>query len=233
MTAFFILCEKGFKRRPEQDLTAKRIRTNLLLAGTNTILVRALWIFLLSAFFPIETNQGMQVQWVYWILFLDFCIYWQHRVFHLIPFLWRLHWVHHTDLDLDWSSGVRFHPGEILVSLAFKLGIVWMFHIPIEVYFFYELALSLASLFSHSNFRIPLKLDYLLRWLIVTPDMHRIHHSIDSKELNLNFGNILSIWDRIFKSYRKDPKSAQETIALGVSNQRTSIGYWGLIKISM
>ncbi|MGA9332862.1 MAG: sterol desaturase family protein [Rudaea sp.] len=150
------------------------------------------------------------------VLILDLAIYWQHRLMHIVPWLWRLHRMHHTDLALDVTSGVRFHPLEILFSLAIKLGVVLALGAPPFAVLAFEIALSSFSLFTHTNVFIPARADRLLRWLIVTPDMHRIHHSVLPDEHNRNFGFNASWWDRFFGSYRDRPRQSQTELTLGL-----------------
>lgn len=150
------------------------------------------------------------------IIILDLAIYFQHIIFHFTPTLWRLHKVHHTDLDLDVTSGLRFHPIEILLSLVIKIGIITAIGAnPLGVLIF-ESLLNSCSLFNHSNINIKGKLDYILRLFIVTPDMHRIHHSTIARETNSNFGFTITIWDRLFGTYREKATKEQRDIALGL-----------------
>lgn len=133
---------------------------------------------------------------------LDLVIYWQHRIFHQIPFLWRMHRLHHSDLDFDTSTGLRFHPFEALASLLIRLSVVYYMGISFFTLVVFEIVLNLASLFNHSNFSLPPKTERMLRKFIITPDLHRIHHSLDLKDSNRNFGFSVTLWDYLFKSYR-------------------------------
>ena len=139
---------------------------------------------------------------------------------HVVPWLWRLHRLHHTDLALDTSSGVRFHPLEILFSLLVKLGAVLALGAPPLAVLVFEILLSSFSLFTHTNVAIPVRVDRVLRWLVVTPDMHRFHHSVLSEEHNRNFGFNASWWDRIFRSYRDQPRQSQPELKLGLNQFR-------------
>lgn len=154
------------------------------------------------------------------VLLLDLAIYWQHRLMHLVPWLWRLHRLHHTDLALDTSSGIRFHPLEILFSLLVKLAVVLALGAPPLAVLVFEILLSSFSLFTHTNVAIPVRVDRVLRWLVVTPDMHRIHHSVAYDEHNRNFGFNASWWDRIFRSYRDQPRQSQTELTLGLDRFR-------------
>ncbi len=150
------------------------------------------------------------------VLLMDCAIYFQHRLFHKLPWLWRLHRVHHSDVDFDVSTGIRFHPFEIFLSMLIKLGVIFALGAqPVGVLLF-EILLNLTSLFNHMNLRMPPWLEKPLRWLIVTPDMHRIHHSVHGDEMNSNFAFSLSVWDRIFGTYRAAPRESFVKMAIGV-----------------
>ena len=150
------------------------------------------------------------------VVVLDLAIYFQHRLFHAVPALWRLHRVHHTDPELDVTTGVRFHPVEMLLSVGFKAVVVAVLGPPVVAVVLFEVLLNAGSLFSHANLRLPATVDGLLRALLVTPDMHRVHHSSDPAETNTNFGFTLSWWDRLFGTYRAQPRSGHDAMAIGV-----------------
>ena len=154
------------------------------------------------------------------ILLLDVAIYWQHRLLHVLPLLWRLHRVHHADVGFDVTTAVRFHPFEIIVSMLIKLGLIAILGVPPIAVLLFELALNAGALFTHANFSLPPALDRKLRWLLVTPDMHRIHHSVHKDETNSNFGFHLSIWDRLFGSYRALARDGQENMTIGLDEFR-------------
>lgn len=154
-------------------------------------------------------------------LLFDFFIYLQHIFLHYTPLFWRLHRVHHSDTQMDLTNGIRFHPLEIYFSYAIKFLIVYLFGMSLHTVVVFEIILNLSSIFTHSNIRLPVKFDHLLRYLIVTPDMHRIHHSMRKKETNSNFGFLLSIWDRIFKTYREHSEETREEIVVGLEDFRT------------
>ena len=150
------------------------------------------------------------------IIILDLSIYLQHIIVHKVPLFWRFHVVHHSDLDLDASSGLRFHPVEILASMLYKVGIIFLLGpAPIAVLLF-EAVLNGMAIFSHSNVALPVKVDHFFRNLIVTPDMHRIHHSVEVDETNSNYGFNLSIWDRFFGTYKKEALKEQSKIVIGI-----------------
>jgi len=154
------------------------------------------------------------------LLALDLVIYIQHRLMHRIAFLWRLHRMHHTDLALDVSSGVRFHPLEILLSMAIKIGIVLLLGAAPTVVLTFEILLSSFAVFTHANLYLPVGFDRWMRRVFVTPDMHRIHHSILRAEHDTNYGFHVSWWDRLFGSYRDNPQSPQSVMTLGLERFR-------------
>jgi sterol desaturase/sphingolipid hydroxylase (fatty acid hydroxylase superfamily) len=154
-------------------------------------------------------------------LLLDFAIYLQHVVFHFQPLLWRLHRMHHSDLDLDVTSGNRFHPLEILLSLAIKLGAVILIGASPGAVLFFEVILNASSMFNHGNVLIPVSLDRWLRILVVTPDMHRVHHSVIPMETNSNFGFCLPWWDRLCNTYKDQPEAGHEGMIIGLREFRT------------
>jgi sterol desaturase/sphingolipid hydroxylase (fatty acid hydroxylase superfamily) len=151
---------------------------------------------------------------------LDLAIYLQHVLFHAVPALWRLHRMHHADLEIDVTTGARFHPIEILLSMGIKLGVVAALGAPAVAVLVFEVLLNATSMFNHSNVRMPAWLDRVLRWVVVTPDMHRVHHSIVARETNSNFGFNLPWWDRLFGTYRDQPAAGHETMTIGIEQFR-------------
>ena len=152
------------------------------------------------------------------LVILDLAIYIQHVIFHKVPFLWRFHQVHHADTGFDVTTGVRFHPGEIVFSMLYKLTIVLLLGPSAAAVFVFEVLLSSSSLFTHANATMLRKMDSFLRWFIVTPDMHRIHHSHQTDEALTNFGFNLSLWDRVFGTYRCDSAYSDTEMRLGTRN---------------
>lgn len=138
------------------------------------------------------------------IVIFDFFIYWQHRLMHKFSFLWNMHKVHHSDLEMDYTTALRFHPFEIIFSSLYKICLLIIFSPRAEVFIIYEIILNSFAIFNHSNILLPNSIDIFLRKLIVTPQMHFPHHDQSTKLMNLNFGNFLSIWDKIFKSYTEE-----------------------------
>lgn len=150
------------------------------------------------------------------VIFLDCVIYWQHRLFHVVSLLWRLHRMHHSDLEFDTTTALRFHPAEMLISLAIKATVIMAFGIPATAVLIFEIILNALALFNHSNIHLPDKVDILLRRAIVTPDMHRVHHSIIVSESSCNYGFNLSLWDKLFGSYLKDSAAGQKKMIFGL-----------------
>ena len=154
------------------------------------------------------------------VVILDLAIYLQHVLFHAVPALWRLHRMHHADLEFDVTTGVRFHPIEIMLSMLIKLAVVGALGAPPLSVLIFEVLLNATSMFNHGNVRIPLAIDRVLRWLVVTPDMHRVHHSILARETNSNFGFNLPWWDRLFGTYRAQPAAGHEAMTIGIEQFR-------------
>jgi len=154
------------------------------------------------------------------VIVLDLAIYLQHVLFHAVPVLWRLHRMHHADLEFDVSTGVRFHPIEILLSMGIKLGVVAALGTPAVAVLVFEVLLNATSMFNHGNVRLPARTDRVLRWIVVTPEMHRVHHSVVPRETNSNFGFNLPWWDRLFGTYRAQPAAGHEGMTIGIAQFR-------------
>ena len=150
------------------------------------------------------------------VILLDLAIYLQHALFHAVPALWRLHRMHHADLDIDVTTGVRFHPVEILLSLLIKFAVIALLGAPALAVLIFEVLLNATSMFNHSNVRMPAPVDRIVRLLVVTPDMHRVHHSIVRTETNSNFGFNFPWWDRLFGTYRAQPAAGHDGMTIGV-----------------
>jgi sterol desaturase/sphingolipid hydroxylase (fatty acid hydroxylase superfamily) len=167
------------------------------------------------------------------VVALDLVIYFQHVMFHAVPLLWRLHLVHHADLDIDATTGVRFHTIEILLSLGIKMAAVVLLGVPALAVVLFEVLLNATSLFNHANARLPAWLDRLLRLVVVTPDMHRVHHSAVPHETNSNFGFNLPWWDYLFGTYRAQPAAGHEGMTIGLyevrDEQRADRLHWMLL----
>ena len=215
-------------RRPLSVSKLCRWGGNLTIVFLNTVIARLLFMGGAVAMAVMAQDQGWGLfnltDWPAWleiafaIVALDFIIYWQHQVFHYVPFLWRFHMMHHSDVDLDVSSGVRFHPVEIVISMGIKAASVLALGVSPTAVVIFEIILNTSSLFNRSNVRIPVEIDRLLRWFVVTPDMHRIHHSSDVRETNSNYGFNVPWWDRLFGTYTADPALGQTGMTVGLEH---------------
>jgi len=150
------------------------------------------------------------------VVAMDFVIWLQHVMVHAVPALWRLHRVHHADLDYDLTTGARFHPIEIVLSMGIKFATITLLGAPVLAVVIFEVLLSACAMFNHGNIRLPAALDRVLRWFLVTPDMHRVHHSVEDDESNSNFGFNLTWWDRLFGTYREQPRAGQLGMTIGI-----------------
>jgi sterol desaturase/sphingolipid hydroxylase (fatty acid hydroxylase superfamily) len=203
---------------------------NLGVVLVDTVLVRILFPTTAVALALVANERGIgllnavpvpaSISLVVSVILLDLAIYFQHVLFHAVPMLWRLHRMHHADLDIDVSTGLRFHPIEILLSMLIKLTVVIALGAPAVAVLMFEILLNATSMFNHSNVRLPLGFDRLLRWFVVTPDMHRVHHSVLTRETNSNFGFNLPWWDRLFGTYRAQPAAGHETMTIGIEQFR-------------
>ncbi len=168
------------------------------------------------------------VSLAYWLtivvamVLLDFAVYLQHVLFHAVPALWRLHRMHHADLDFDVTTGARFHPLEILASMLIKFAVIAALGPPAVAVLLFEVALNATAMFNHANVNIPVAFDRLLRLIVVTPDMHRVHHSVRPSETNSNFGFNLPWWDRLFRTYRAQPEDGHLEMTIGLERFRTA-----------
>jgi sterol desaturase/sphingolipid hydroxylase (fatty acid hydroxylase superfamily) len=154
------------------------------------------------------------------LILLDLAIYAQHALFHFYMPFWRLHRMHHTDLDIDVTTGARFHPVEIALSMGIKIAVVIMLGAPAWSVLVFEVMLNATSMFNHSNISLPAGVDRILRRLVVTPDMHRVHHSVIIAETNSNFGFNFPWWDRLFGTYRDQPAAGHAAMVIGLANYR-------------
>ena len=217
------------KRAADEQSKFRRLN-NLTLLFVNFIAVRYLvpWATLDVALIAAERDFGllniisvpMFLSVILTIIIFDLLIYIQHIIFHKLSFLWRIHRVHHTDLEFDVTTAIRFHPLEIILSMFYKLIAVYLIGPLAFAIILYEIILNAAALFGHSNIMLNTKFDSALRTLFVTPDMHRIHHSIVRKETDSNYGNVFSIWDKIFKTYRALPKAGYDDMVIGLDKFR-------------
>lgn len=217
-------------RRPYSMSKRSRWFANLGIVVIDSLILRLA--FPVTAVYIASLNEGSgrgflnQSGLPYWlaivigVLLLDFLIYLQHAIFHAFPIFWRLHMMHHTDLDFDTTTGVRFHPLEILLSMVIKIGAVFVLGIAPLAVILFEILLNATSLFNHGNVRLPQPIDRVLRLFVVTPEMHRVHHSVIIRETNSNFGFNLPWWDRLLGTYRSIPAAGHEGMTIGLSHFR-------------
>lgn len=235
--------------RPRRKLTTNKFNrwvTNFALILTSTFLVR----FLIPtaaigvAYFAEKNHLGIAnhleevdfwIKCVVTFVLLDLIIYFQHLFFHVLPILWRIHRVHHSDLDCDVTTGLRFHPVEILLSIVIKFGAILILGVPVLTVILFEVILNFMSMFDHSNIFINKKFERVLRWFITTPDMHRVHHSMIENETNSNFTFFISLWDRLFGTYLEAPTKGhlEMSLGLGIFKDSKCLTYQGLIKMPL
>ena len=193
------------------DVVALRLIFPVFPVGLAVICAQRGW-FLLN-YYPVKPLPALIIG----VLVLDFVIYLQHRMFHFVPVFWRVHMVHHTDEDIDVTTAVRFHPLEIILSLLFKIAAVAAIGAPPLSVLIFEVMLNGASMFNHGNIRIPLYFDRVIRMILVTPDMHRVHHSVVVAETNSNYGFSFSWWDRILGTYKAQPQEGHDRMKIGLN----------------
>ena len=236
-----MICWEYFSPRRLQTITRmQRWPINLGLAVFNMLLMRLTvgGIAYLSAINAFNNSWGLLNQFhlpswltiIISLLFLDFAIYFQHIISHKWKLLWRLHQIHHTDLEIDASTAVRFHPLEIMISMAYKIICIYLIGADPFAVIAFEIILNATATFNHSNVNIPVKVDKLLRWILITPDIHRIHHSTVQSETDSNYGFSISLWDRAFKTYVAEPEKTQTTLDIGLPQYRKQEEL-GLIKL--
>lgn len=222
---------------------ARRWLVNIGITVTNTVVLR-LFVPVLAAgmaakaevngwglFNMIELPGWLEI--ILAVIVLDFLIYLQHLLVHAVPVLWRLHMVHHIDLDFDVTTGARFHPVEILFSMGIKLAAVVLLGPAVVAVILFEILLNVTAMFNHGNFRLPPELDRLLRLIVVTPDMHRVHHSIRIEETNSNYGFNLPWWDRLFGTYRAQPRGGHDMMNIGIEpyNSSPPLGFFSALML--
>jgi sterol desaturase/sphingolipid hydroxylase (fatty acid hydroxylase superfamily) len=218
---------------PKRALTvSKAIRwlNNLGIVVLNTIILRVLFPAAAVGVAAFVSEQGwgllnyyqlpVVVAIVLSVVAMDFIIYLQHVMVHAIPALWRLHRVHHADLDYDVTTGARFHPIEIILSMLIKFATIVVLGPPVVAVIIFEVILNAMAMFNHGNIRLPKRIDRVIRWLVVTPDMHRVHHSVEDNEANSNYGFNLSIWDRLFGTYIDQPRRGHLGMSIGIHKYR-------------
>jgi len=215
-------------RRERRLSRRRRWTSNLGIAALDTVVVRLVIPVSLAgvAMMAEDRGWGLLNQFsigplpaiVLSVIVLDLIIYLQHVLFHAVPVLWRLHMMHHSDVDFDFTTGIRFHPIEVALSMLLKLAAVVALGVPAMATLVFEVLLNATAMFNHGNVSLPPTIDRPVRWLLVTPDMHRVHHSTDIKETNSNFGFCLSWWDRLLGTYRHSPKLGQDGMKIGLEH---------------
>ena len=218
--------EALFPRKDRVLGRAHRWTSNLLLIVIDGVFVRLLFpiVAVGVAVIAAEKHWGLfnmlglpiWLEFALAVIILDMMIYWQHVASHHIPFLWAMHKVHHADRDIDVTTGSRFHPIEIGLSMLYKMALVVILGAPILAVIIFEIILNGCAMFNHSNVKLPLGFDRVLRRFIVTPDMHRVHHSTIAAETNSNYGFSLSLWDRVFGSYTAQPSNGHDGMVIGL-----------------
>jgi len=204
----------------------QRWTANLGLVVLNTVILRLVFPVAAVGVAALSATRGWGVLNLisvpYWlavvlaVVAMDFVIWLQHVMVHAVPAFWRLHRVHHADLDCDLTTGARFHPIEIVLSMGIKFATITLLGAPVLAVVIFEVLLSACAMFNHGNIRLPAAVDRVLRWFIVTPDMHRVHHSVEDDESNSNFGFNLTWWDRLFGTYREQPRAGQLGMTIGI-----------------
>jgi sterol desaturase/sphingolipid hydroxylase (fatty acid hydroxylase superfamily) len=239
--ALVALWELKAPRRPLATKKNQRWFANIIIVVLNTGLVQALFPVLPVGLAVIAGTKGWGLfnsfEPAYWVkcflsfLILDLTVYLQHVLFHYLPVLWLLHRMHHTDLDIDVTTGNRFHPFEIVLSTCIKLAVVVLIGAPAFAVLLFEIVLNAASQFNHGNIYLALKADSFLRFVIVTPDMHRVHHSVVPAETNSNFGFAIPWWDRLFGTYRAWPQAGHDNMSIGLNQYRNpeQLKLWHLL----
>lgn len=222
--------EALFPRRRRSFGRLRRWPNNLGVVVVDTVLLRLIFpTAAVGVALAVETHGAGLLSWLdlpkpltvlVAVVLLDLAIYLQHVLFHAAPALWRLHRMHHADLDFDVTTGLRFHPAEILISIVIKLGVVVALGAPAVAVLIFEVMLNATSMFNHANLRLPKWADRTLRMAVVTPDMHRVHHSIVPRETNSNFGFNLAFWDRLFGTYRGQPAAGHDAMIIGIAQFR-------------
>ena len=219
------LWELAAPRRVPTVSKVLRWGSNLGLVALNTLALRLLFPMAVGvAALGVSHGWGLlnHFQVPFWlavplaVIALDFAIWLQHVMVHAVPVLWRLHQVHHADLDYDLTTGSRFHPIEILLSMLIKFATIAVLGPPVLAVAIFEVLLNAMAMFNHGNIRLPAGLDRVLRWFVVTPDMHRVHHSVVHAETNSNFGFNMPWWDRLFGTYRDQPRAGHDGITIGL-----------------
>lgn len=241
--ALFASLEAVAPRRARRQTRAKRWVTNWGFTIANAVALRALafGLPLLAVGAAVDAARNgwglfNLTDWPLWIevtlavLIFDFAIWLQHLITHKVPLLWRLHRVHHADVDIDVTTAIRFHPVEIALSMILKIGLVYLIGPAALAVVLFEILLNGTAMFNHANLRLPLGVDAAVRRVLVTPDMHRVHHSVHRSEHDSNYGFALSIWDRMFGTYIAQPAAGHDRMDIGLEwqDERPSRFAWSM-----
>lgn len=225
--------EALFPQRERQQKRQNRWTTNLLLVVINALSLKILGPItaVIAADYALDNSWGLfamlpislpfYMEIILGVVLLDFAIYAQHVASHKIPFLWRFHKVHHVDRDIDVTTGIRFHPLESVMSMIYKCGVIFLLGPITAAVIVFEIVLNASAMFNHANFRLPKTIDAILRLVIVTPDVHRVHHSVIQKETDSNYGFFLSIWDRLCGTYITQPRDNHHGMTIGLRSYQT------------
>jgi sterol desaturase/sphingolipid hydroxylase (fatty acid hydroxylase superfamily) len=226
MLGMMLFLEHQFAARPSLSSKLKRWANNILLSTMSGLFTRYALPILATgaALWASEHGIGLfnQLEITAWIsvpasiILLDLIVYWQHRITHALPILWRLHAVHHADKEVDASTGGRFHPLEIALSMLLKIGVVVALGCPVFAVILFEVLLNASATFNHSNIRLHPQLERFFRYWLVTPAVHRIHHSVIPRETDSNFGFFLIIWDKLFNTFNSEPEAGEHKLLLGL-----------------
>ena len=232
VVVLMLLLEHLFPRKKRTQPRRRRWITNVTIVILDTVALRLLVPLLAIEVADHAALRGWglfnYLNWPKWlevvicVLMLDMLIYWQHVLSHRIPFLWKFHQVHHADRDIDATTGIRFHPVEIVLSMLYKIGWIVVLGPSVIAVFLFEIILNACAVFNHANLLLPRSVDSLLRLVIVTPDMHRVHHSVLANETNSNYGFNASVWDRIFGSYKAQPDDGHKEMKIGLPSYQNS-----------
>ncbi|MBF0274994.1 MAG: sterol desaturase family protein [Nitrospinae bacterium] len=228
ITVFLLVAssEAVFPRRPLNFSKYQRWFSNILIVVIDSAAVKIIFPFVATGAAAIAQQKGWGLfnlthlpqlfTVIFSVVLLDFVIYLQHIIVHKIPLLWRLHRMHHSDLDYDVTTGTRFHPIEIILSMAIKILTVFILGVPVIAVILFEVILNASAMFNHGNIKLPAVADKIIRSLFVTPDMHRVHHSVIPEETDSNFGFFISVWDKLFGTYKEHPEKGHTDMTIGL-----------------
>lgn len=229
--ALLVMLETLFPRKTRSMPRGKRWLTNVTIVIVDSVALRLMGPIaaIAAASYAAQNDIGLfnwtslpgWLEFMLALIVLDLAIYAQHVITHKIPLLWALHKVHHADRDIDVTTAVRFHPVEIILSMLYKCVLVFLIGPSVFAVFTFALLLNLFAMFNHANLRLPLSVDRILRLFVVTPDMHRVHHSTVKKETDSNFGFSIALWDRLFGTYAAQPAAGHDNVVIGLDEYQS------------